>query len=469
AALAPGDPLWLTGRAAVEERLGAGAAPGLEAVAFLPLAAGGSGCGTLALGFRAARVFSLAERALAEDVARQVAIAVDRARLFHRAETARMEAERASRAKDEFLAMLGHELRNPLAPIVTALHLIKLRDDGRLERERAVLDRQVAHLHRLVEDLLDVSRITHGKLQLERRPIELARAVAQALETMAPLFEQRGHRLSVEVPHAGLVVEGDPGRLAQVIGNLLANAAKFTPPGGEVAVTAESAGDEVVLAIRDSGIGMAPELAATVFDTFVQGGRPAEARGGLGLGLAIVRGLVESHGGSVAAASDGLGRGCTMTVRLPRAAGRHEHLELVRGPAPAVPAAAGVSVLIVDDNVDAAEALGELVRLLGCDCRLAYDGPSALLAAEDERPDLVLLDLGLPVMSGHEVAGHLRALSGGDDLRIVAVTGFGQSADRERSRLSGCDDHWVKPLDPAALTALIDELSRSREEVAASA
>ncbi len=395
------------------------------------------------------------------------AAALDRDRLIaelhHQTRLARLgaeQAERASRAKDEFLAMLGHELRNPLSPIVTALHLMKLRGSGELERERALIERQVSHLLRLVEDLLDVSRITRGKLQLERRTVELAEVIAQAIETVGPLVAQRSHRLVVDVRGDGLVVEGDPVRLAQVMTNLLSNAAKYTPSEGRIEVRATIDRDDAVVTIRDNGLGIAPELLATVFDLFVQGPRAHDrAEGGLGLGLAIVNSLVQLHGGSVSVVSEGIGKGAEFRVRLPLAS---------RGPrARGASATAmhrangrGLRVLVVDDNLDAAETLAELLGAMGCETRVAHDGPAALLAAVEQRPQLVVLDLGLPIMDGYEVASRLRA-SGFDRLHVVALTGYGQPEDRERSRRAGFDAHFVKPLAPEALQALIASVEAS--------
>jgi len=362
-------------------------------------------------------------------------------------------AERVGSVKDEFLAMLGHELRNPLSPILTALQLMKLRGSGELERERALIERQAHHLLRLVDDLLDISRITRGKLQLCRTGVELAEVVAQAVETVRPLLAQRAHRLVVEVPTDGLLVEGDAPRLAQVVANLLMNAAKYTPGEGRIEVRATAEGGDAVLAVRDNGIGIAPELLPSVFDLFVQGPRSRDrAEGGLGLGLAIAQNLVSLHGGTIAARSEGLGRGAEFTVRLPLAVRVHRGQWAEGANVPSW--AAGVRVLVVDDNVDAAETLAELLVAMGCEARVAHDGPAALLAAQDFGPGLVLLDIGLPVMDGYEVAARLRS-GGFDRLRIAALTGYGQPEDRERSRRAGFDCHFVKPLATEALQALI--------------
>ena len=368
-------------------------------------------------------------------------------------------AERAGSAKDEFLAMLGHELRNPLSPILTALQLMKLRGGGELERERALIERQAHHLLRLVDDLLDISRITQGKLRLERRSVELAEVVAQAIESVSPLIAQRAHRLVVDVPHEGLLVDADPARLAQVVANLLMNAAKYTPSEGRIEVRAEVEAGEAVIAVRDNGIGIAPELLPAVFDLFVQGPRGRDrSEGGLGLGLAIVQNLVRLHGGTVVAKSDGVGRGAEMTVRLPLAA----RVRSGQGVAHGLLAShgSGIRVLVVDDNVDAAQTLAELIEAMGSEAYVAHDGPAALLRAQELQPDLVVLDIGLPVMDGYEVAERLRR-GGFEALRLAALTGYGQPEDRERSRRAGFDCHFVKPLSTEALQALLASVAAS--------
>jgi signal transduction histidine kinase len=356
---------------------------------------------------------------------------------------ARRETEAASRAKDEFLAVLGHELRNPLSPMVTALQLMRLRAPGELARERAVLERQVGHMTRLVDDLLDVSRIAGGKVQLRKQPTDLADAAARAIEIAAPLLEERRHHLAVRVPR-GLRVDADPDRLAQVLSNLLTNAAKYTPPGGNVTVAARREGDEAVIGVADDGQGIDPELLPRVFDLFVQGKRsPERTYGGLGLGLTIVRSLTELHGGRVEARSAGAGKGSEFLVRLPLLS------EARRAPARAsgadgARAAGRRRVLVVDDNRDAADTLAEALAQLGHETRCAYDGLEAIETAARFRPEVVLLDLGLPVLDGYEVARRLR--EDGTHGRLVALTGYGQDSDRRRSSDAGFDLHLVKPI-----------------------
>jgi PAS domain S-box-containing protein len=362
---------------------------------------------------------------------------------------ARADAEVASRSKDEFLAMLGHELRNPLAPIVTALQLMRLRGDETLAKERTVIERQVHHLIRLVDDLLDVSRITRGKVELKRERIEIAEVVAKAIEMASPLIEQRQHRLTVDVPRQGLAVDADAVRLAQVVANLLNNAAKYTEPNGGIAVLAERDGGAVVLRIRDTGIGLSAEMLPRIFDLFVQERQAIDrAQGGLGLGLAIVRVLVELHGGTVEARSEGQGKGAELIVRLP-AAEAGDRL------APASPARVeteiatlpgALRVLVVDDNLDAAELLATSVQMMGHLARVAHDGPAGLRIAAELRPDVALLDIGLPVMDGYELARHLRELPGLESIRLIAVTGYSQEADRAEAAAAGFERHLVKPI-----------------------
>jgi CheY-like chemotaxis protein len=352
--------------------------------------------------------------------------------------------------------MLGHELRNPLAPIATAIQLMRLR--GSTAPELGTLERQAAHLTRLVDDLLDVSRITRGKIELRRRTMEIADAVLRAMEMAGPLLEPRAHRVSIEnVPRQGLAVSADPERLAQVVFNLLSNAAKYSEPRSAIAVRAWRQDGRVLLAVRDEGVGIAPAMIERVFDMFVQQQQTlARSAGGLGLGLTIVKSLVEMHDGTVSVESAGVGRGAEFTVSLPAA--RAETQQLAQAPRPAAQPAAGAArrVLVVDDNADAAIALAELLKMLGYEVQVAYDGPQALTAAPGFRPDVALIDIGLPVMDGYALAERLRqSWSGGKPVRMVAVTGYGLERDRERSARTGFTDHLVKPIELAVLDRLL--------------
>jgi signal transduction histidine kinase len=372
---------------------------------------------------------------------------------------ARQAAEDASRAKDEFLAMLGHELRNPLAPILTALQLLRLRGVQAGERERTIIERQVRHLVGLVDDLLDISRITRGKIRLSPVPTQLSDVVAKGIELASPLLEQHQHDLTVDVPTEGLGVSADPARLAQVISNLLTNAAKYTPPGGQIRVAAALDSGDVVLRVRDTGIGIEAAMLPRIFDLFTQDRQAIDrAQGGLGLGLAIVRSLLALHGGSVTAHSEGHGRGSEFIVRLPRlsmAPGA------TRADAPHVspPASSGLRVLVVDDNEDAALMLSEALAQAGHQTEIAHDGPEALQVGARFRPHVALLDIGLPVMDGFELARQIRSHGGLARTKLVAVTGYGQEHDRRRTQAAGFDAHLVKPVDIHQVTELIVKLA----------
>jgi signal transduction histidine kinase/ActR/RegA family two-component response regulator len=384
-----------------------------------------------------------------------------RHQLLARERQARAEAEVANRSKDEFLAMLGHELRNPLAPILTALQLLRLRHPDAGARERGIIERQVDHVRRLVEDLLDVARIRQGRITLRKERVELYDAVAKAMEMASPLVEAKAHALRLDVPHKGLLVDADPTRLAQVAYNLIANAAKYTEPRGQIAVSAERQDGHVVLRVRDNGMGLSPDVKPRLFESFVQEQQALDrAQGGLGLGLSIVRSLVALHGGEVWARSDGPAQGSEFVVKLPVAD--------LRAPAPtpprpvplADPAAAIATrrILIVDDNVDAAELLQDVLAAFGHEVTIAHDGPTALELAADFRPQLALLDIGLPVMDGYELARQLRRMPGLQALNLIAVTGYGQEADRRRADAAGFDRHLVKPVRVEELQHVIDEV-----------
>lgn len=433
------------------------------ACACLPLVAGDGAIGGLMFAYHAEHDFSDDERTFLVSIASQCAHALERlrlldtlSRLYATEAEARRQAEAANRAKDEFLALLGHELRNPLAPIVTALSLMKLRRGTDHERERGVIERQVHHLVRLVDDLLDIARITRGRVELVRSAVSLANIITQAAETAHPLLEERGHRLSLDLAEQ-LVVDADPHRLLQVISNLLTNAAKYTPDGGHIALSVRADADMARVTVRDNGIGITPALLPHIFDMFVQGERsPERHEGGLGLGLAVVKNLVERHGGRVAAESEGPGKGSTFTVQWPLAQGSV-------AAASSEPAAVGAAprhlrVLVVDDNVDAASTLGELLKVLGHEPLVAHDAPSALALAREESPQVALVDLGMPILDGFELIGRLRNLPGLHSIPAVAVTGYGQPSDRQRSRAAGFDHHVVKPVGLDDLRNLLASL-----------
>jgi signal transduction histidine kinase len=364
--------------------------------------------------------------------------------------------QRADRRKDEFLASLAHELRNPLAPIRSAAEVLEMEDiaksDG--DRARAVIVRQVEHMTRLIDDLLDVSRITIDKLVLQVDRIELGPVIAAAVETSRPLVTERAHQLRIELPAAPVSVDADPARLAQVLSNLLTNAAKYTPPGGEITVQGEVRNGELVLRIRDSGIGISADLLPRIFDLFTQGGQAHDrTAGGLGIGLTLARRLVEMHGGSLEAESGGPGRGSQFSVHLPVPTGP---VAVTRVAAEAPPdLSVSKRILVVDDNEDAAQMLATMLGTWGQQTRVVYDGLAALAAAREFQPEIVLLDIGLPNLDGYDTARRLREEPWGAAITIIAVTGWGQNADLARSRLAGFNHHLVKPVSPRVLRGLI--------------
>lgn len=374
--------------------------------------------------------------------------------------------QQAERRKDQFIATLAHELRNPLAPLRNGVQLLA-GPDGRHDAARLVgmMRRQVDQLTRLVDDLLEVSRITSGKVTLQRSTQVLGDILASAVETSRPLIEAGRHTLETDVAAAGsMLVDGDAVRLGQVFANLLNNSAKYTEPGGRIVLRAARQGQQAVVTVQDNGMGMDAAVLQDVFEAFVQVDRSrARAQGGLGIGLSIVRSLVELHGGTVSAASDGPGRGSLFTVRLPlcAAAAVPAHRE-VAAPAPVACAGGPLSVLVVDDNRDAADSLAAMLELMGASVRVAYGGAAAISAAEAETPALVLLDLGMPGMDGYEVARRLGALGRRPDMQLVALTGWGQSDDRLRTREAGFDDHLVKPADIESLQRLLASAATAR-------
>ena len=365
----------------------------------------------------------------------------------------------ADRRKDEFLALLSHELRNPLAPILTAAQIMQLRGDVATPYEREIIVRQAQHLVRLVDDLLDVSRLARGKLELTKKLIELAVVVGKAVEATSPLLEQRRHRLNLSVPAHGLSVDGDEARLTQVIGNLLTNAALYTDPDGRIDVTGSREGAEVVLRVRDNGAGIDPALLPRLFEMFVQDARGSDrTRGGLGLGLSLARTLTTLHGGTVSAHSAGVGQGSEFTLRLPASAPADTLADVPVRRAREISAGCGHRILVVDDNRDAASTIGRFLSEVGYEVQIAGDASQALAAALVVRPHVAVIDIGLPVMDGYTLGRELRARMGGAVPELIALTGYGQEQDQRRSAEAGFAAHLVKPVDAERLTRLVDAL-----------
>ncbi len=395
------------------------------------------------------------DRAVLTQMAQMASIALENSRLYN-------EIRVSDARKDEFLATLAHELRNPLAPISNSLQVLRAETDQvQVSDSRAVIERQVAQLVHLVDDLLDVSRVSRGKLELRRRQVLLSDVLAAAAETSQPAIDAHGHRLQVSQPVEPIWLDADLTRLAQVFSNLLNNSAKYMEPGGTIVVQASADGDSVVVSVRDTGIGITPEMLPYVFDLFVQADRTLErAHGGLGIGLTLVRRLVELHDGSVTASSDGPGKGSQFVVRLPRAAGGDETLT----PPSSVPASAGSlpvrRILIVDDNKDAVDSLALLLSIVGQTVTTSRDGLDALAQFEQFGPEVVVLDIGLPGLNGYEVARRIRAMTTTPPPVLVALTGWGQEEDRRRTVEAGFDHHLVKPVDFNALKALLAGLPR---------
>jgi len=366
------------------------------------------------------------------------------------------ELKQADRRKDEFLALLAHELRGPLAPLRNTLEIMKRTgQSGNSDEAHGTMDRQLGQLVRLVDDLLDVSRITHGKISLAKQRVDLAQVIGQAVEASRPQAESLGHRVRVMLPPRPIYLEADPARLAQVFGNLLNNACKYTPPGGRISVTAEQTGSVVLVKVKDSGVGIPADRLTSVFEMFTQiDQNPEVSHGGLGLGLTLVKRMVEMHEGSVTAHSEGRGKGSEFVVRLPvvsEAAASY-------GIAPeSVPAVKPHRILVVDDNTDAASSLAMLLQISGNEAQTANEGLEAIELAEVFRPDVVLLDIGMPQIDGLEVCRRIRAQPWGRDMLMIALTGWGQEEDRRRSKDVGFDYHLVKPVDYPTLMKLLAE------------
>jgi signal transduction histidine kinase len=455
-----GQLVWVVGEAQILERY-----PNLQSLrrmtgaltwGALPIFFEGRTLGAIGLRSSSARDLTNDEREFLLVLGRQCGQALERARLHDATEASRADAEQASRAKDDFLAMLGHELRNPLSPILTAVQLMRIRGDASSKKEQNVIERQVNHMIHLVDDLLDISRITHGKVELARRPQKLSALVSKAVEVAKPLIDERQHRLSVSIPSADIWLDVDDVRICQVLTNLLTNAAKYTQRHGGIALTAVHDENGIAIRVKDNGSGIAPDLLPSVFDLFVQGFQSADRKqGGLGIGLALVRRLVEMHGGSVSATSDGIGKGSEFVVRLPviekaRPTVSPEGERSIRERVHVVRR----RIVVVDDNEDAAILLGDLLRSVGHEVRTAHDGPSGLELVARFQPEVAILDIGLPGMDGYELAAAIRE-SGTESIRLMALTGYGQQQDVARAEKAGFAAHFVKPV---ALARLLTEI-----------
>jgi signal transduction histidine kinase len=401
------------------------------------------------------RRYTKEDLVFAEELARRSAIAIENAQLY-------LELREADRRKDEFLATLAHELRNPLAPIRNALQVLKMPslDESIAQQSKEMIERQVHHLVRLVDDLLDVSRVMRGKTELRKETVELSSIVARAVETAQPLIDAQEHKLTITLPTDSLLLNADPVRLTQVIGNMLTNAAKYSEPNGCIWLKAQREGDEAVLSVRDTGIGIAPEMLPHIFELFVQVDYAAtRSQGGLGIGLTLVKNLVEMHLGTIEARSEGLGKGSEFVMRLPlttlkrKEPSGQENSEQQPGTT-----SFGHRLLVVDDNKDAATSLAMLLKLQGHEVRMAHNGSDALEIVTDYQPDMIFLDIGMPGMDGFEVARRIRRQPGSKRIELVALTGWGQQEDRRRSAEAGFDHHIVKPPDRALLAKLLARL-----------
>ena len=368
----------------------------------------------------------------------------------------RQELRDTNRHKDEFLATLAHELRNPLAPIRNGLQLMKLAGEqvAIIEQARSMMERQLTQMVRLVDDLMDVSRISRGKLELRKERVPLAAVLNSAVETSRPLIEQMGHELSITLPKQPLMVDADMNRLAQVFLNLLNNAVKYGDRGGHIQLNVERQGSDVVVTVKDTGIGIAADQLPHIFEMFTQVDQSLErSQGGLGIGLTLVKRLVEMHGGSIEARSEGAGKGSEFVVRLPVVIEASKPQE--SGGVDGQPVKSSHHILVVDDNRDGADSLAMMLRIMGNDTRTAYDGQEGVDVAGEFRPDVVLLDIGLPKLNGYDVARRIRKQPWGKGVVLIALTGWGQDDDRRRSHEAGFDHHMVKPLDPEALMKMI--------------
>ena len=426
-------------------------APAGEIHAF-PLLTRGTARGALVLALGpSSRRIAGADLALADSLAGRAAASLDNCLLYE-------EIQGADRRKNEFLATLSHELRNPLAPMRAALHMLRTRevDGARAKGLLETMDRQVIQMTRLVEDLLDISRITRGVIELRREPVDVAAEIRNALESCEGPLEIGRHELKVNLPPEPVKVTADRARLQQILENLILNAVKYTEPGGRIEVSAVRQGDDVLIKVSDNGIGIAQDKLQQVWDLFVQVDEsPERTRKGLGIGLALVKDLVGRHGGVVRAESEGLGRGSTFSVTLPRAAAEEPRAEAPAATGKPAAETAMRRVLIVDDNIDAAETLAMMLEILGQQTRQAHDGNKAVAMAAEFKPEVVFMDIGLPGLSGHEAAARIRKDLGMTEAYMVALSGYGTEEDRRKSMYAGFDNHLVKPLDPAALPGIL--------------
>jgi signal transduction histidine kinase/CheY-like chemotaxis protein len=424
---------------------------GMRAYACNPLLVGQRLLGTLAFGSRAKDRFDAEEVAFIETICHYVTVAYERLRLLD-------ELKAADRRKDEFLAILAHELRNPLAPIRSAVKVLHLKGSVAPEARwsREVIDRQLEHLTRLVDDLLDVSRITRNQLELRKSRIELSEVIAGAVESSRPLIEQCGHELTVSLPPEPVYVEGDLVRLTQVFLNLLNNAAKYTERGGRIRLVAERQDNSAIVRVEDTGVGIPRDKLPHLFEMFYQVDRSLErAQSGLGLGLSLVRWFVEAHGGRVEARSEGIGKGSEFVVHLPVFIGAAKSLPAEQSSDRDQAITTGLRIVVADDNRDSADLFAMFLRLIGNEVYTAYDGVSAVEEAERVRPDAVLLDIGMPRLNGEDACRRIRATPWGNNVVLIAVTGWDQEENRRRIIDAGFDAHLIKPVDPSAVMELL--------------
>lgn len=430
---------------------------GLRSYIVVPLAIQGRVLGAMSfVTAESGRRYDMEDLKFVEDLAQRAATAIENARLYH-------EARQADSRKDEFLATLAHELRNPLASMTLAMEVLRIKEIGqdRLDEARSIIDRQLLHLVRLVDDLLDLSRITRDRLELRKTRVDLREVIQQAVEIAKPLAESKNHHLRVEVPDSPITVEADPTRLAQVFSNLLNNASKFTPVGGHVSLTVGCTAETVRLVVRDDGIGLTQEALPRIFDMFTQvDGTLEQTHGGLGIGLTLARRLVELHGGTISATSAGPGKGSEFTVELPlclehKSENTGEDVMTIEEK----PLRKGLRVLVVDDNADSASMLSAMLEIEGHEAHVRYDGLAAVQAAETLEPDVVFMDIGLPGLNGFEAAERIRTNPANSGMTLVAITGWGQDQDRQRSKDAGFNVHLVKPVPIKSLKELLADIS----------